>query len=202
MSRLDLTLRAGDSFRYLLRLQTERWIYRPIEAVSQTAPLRLSVPGHGLSPGWPVALSGIPGLPPRAQPMDPPLDGECWPAEVLSADLLEINPLNASDWPAYGGGGVLQYREPYVLSGCRAQMWLRPQPQAPAVLELSSANGRIGVDALNQWLRLQLDPASTARLTAPHYVYGLALLTADGEVCTVAQGRVFVLPDCNPEDTP
>lgn len=60
---LNLTIQQGRTYACLVRWgQKDSLIYKPITAIAQTAPARLTVPGHGLTDGWSVAVTNVKGM--------------------------------------------------------------------------------------------------------------------------------------------
>lgn len=82
---------------------------------------------------------------------------------------------------------------PVDLTGCSARMQVRAELASPAVLiELTSANGRIVIDAPNGGITLRLSAAETAALTFTRAVYDLEIVYADGRVRRLLEGSFKV----------
>ena len=58
-STKDLTIQQGRTFSLALRWESPPVVYRPITAIAQTAPARLTVPAHGVPDGWRVAITNV-----------------------------------------------------------------------------------------------------------------------------------------------
>ena len=58
----DLTIQQGRTFSLALRWESQPVVYRPITAIAQTAPARLTVPTHGVPDGWRVAITNVKGM--------------------------------------------------------------------------------------------------------------------------------------------
>lgn len=85
---------------------------------------------------------------------------------------------------------------PVDLTGCTARMQVRSQVDSPDVLlELTTANGRIEIDALAGTLTLKLSAAETAALTWRNAVYDLEVVHPGGQVRRLAEGQVKVKPE-------
>lgn len=52
LTDLTITIRRGASAQVPIRIETENLSFAGITAMSQTAPLQITAPGHGLSEGW------------------------------------------------------------------------------------------------------------------------------------------------------
>ena len=59
LQKLTLTIRKGSAENIPIRLEQSAWSYATISAVSQTAPLRISAPAHGIPDGWRVAIMNV-----------------------------------------------------------------------------------------------------------------------------------------------
>lgn len=85
---------------------------------------------------------------------------------------------------------------PVDLTGCSARMQVRAELASPDVLlELTAANGRIVLDALNGGIELRLSAAETAALTFTRAVYDLEIVYADGRVRRLLEGAFKVKPE-------
>lgn len=112
-AHLPLALTRGGAWAKSFQLMTPDWQYRPVTAISRAAPLRLTVPAHGLPAGqWPVWLQGTTSSAlNRDKDRQPP-----WVAAVVDADTLEINVLDGTRINA--AGGMLAFHAPVDLTGC------------------------------------------------------------------------------------
>jgi hypothetical protein len=82
---------------------------------------------------------------------------------------------------------------PVNLSGYTARMQIRRSVAAEDVLlELSTANNRINIDALNGTVTLIFDSATTAAFTWTSGVYDLELTSSGGVVTRLIQGKITV----------
>ena len=85
---------------------------------------------------------------------------------------------------------------PYDLTGHVARMQLRADVRSPTtLLELTSENGRLVIDALAGKITLVLDATTTAGMTSGTAIYDLEIEAADGTVTRLVQGKVKVLPE-------
>lgn len=105
-----------------IRVRELPWTYRTITALPKLAPVRLTVPGHGLTAPWPVAVvgaTGLRGLNSTAPDPERPMRLEPWRmATVVDADTLEINDLYLLNKGTYEPGtGELIYAPPADLAG-------------------------------------------------------------------------------------
>jgi hypothetical protein len=184
---ITLRLIQGATFRDTLRLCQGLFVYKPIQAISATGPVRLTVADHGLATDWPVWVREVRGLldinrePVRVPP---------WPAIRVDADTLEINALSAAGKsPA---GGELVYQPPVDLTGCSARMQIRDKPGGRLLLELSSGSG-LTLEPAGA-LHREISAEQTAALDFQAAVYDLEVTFADGTVQRWAEGEVVLSP--------
>lgn len=177
----------------VLRWETEPIVYRPVTAVSQTAPVRLTVPAHGIKPGWRAALVGGKGMDElRAAPNDLK-SADYHIATVLSEDEIEFNDINAAGFKAYAGGGHLQYNTPIDLTGYVARLVVKDQVGGgDPLFEMTPENGRILLDAAAATITLTADAATLAALTWTKGRYELELESPSGVVTKLMAGPASV----------
>lgn len=85
---------------------------------------------------------------------------------------------------------------PLNLTGFIARMQLRASYNSPEiVVELTTENGRILINALAGILTLALSAQTTAALIAKNYVYDLEIVSPTGFVTRVLQGEAIVSPE-------
>lgn len=85
---------------------------------------------------------------------------------------------------------------PVDLTGCTARMQVRAQVQnADVLLELSTANGRIGLGGAAGTITLDLSATDTAALAWTLGVYDLEIVHPDGSVRRLMAGPVKVSPE-------
>ena len=90
--------------------------------------------------------------------------------------------------PVWKIGGV-----PVILSGYTADMQVRYATDTSIIVELSTANGRITIDAAYGRVNLLLTAAETAALPAGTYQYDLNLTnTVDSTVYKILQGTFII----------
>lgn len=78
------------------------------------------------------------------------------------------------------------------LTGYSAKMQVRAATDASVLVELSTANGRIVIDAALGKLTLTLTATETAALTSGKYFYDLNLTASDATVTKILEG-VFLI---------
>lgn len=168
---LPLTVPRGRDAEIVLQPATSTVIYRPVTAIAISAPVRLTVPAHGVPPGWTVQAVGKAGVSPLLL---------CGPqlATVIDADTIDINARQSLDWPAYSGGVQLAYNQPLSLTGYTARLRAyNDSADASFLFELIAGDG-ITISAGT--LTAHFSAARTALWTKDRGFYSLSLSDATG----------------------
>lgn len=117
----DLIITRGKTFTLVIRWGTEPIVYKTITAIQQSAPVRMTVVGHGLVDGWLVAVTNVKGMTEINAEANNVRDSDFHPVTVIDPDTIEINDINASGFKAYASGGIIQFNTPVDLSGYKAR---------------------------------------------------------------------------------
>lgn len=179
---IDITITRGKTFEFGYLYADDDLVYKPITAMPSTAPVRLTVVGHGVPEGWPVQVSCV-----KAPTELNNAEGDYYFAKVIDVDTLELNSVNAHCLKAFSGSGLVVYSKPVDLTGwsCRAQVrdkvggvvlfsWHSDPLQAP--------DGEIEVDIARGQFVLHIDAATAAALTWSRGVYDAEAIAPGGEV--------------------
>lgn len=117
-SRKPLKIDGGATYIHVLRWGTDPLNYKAITAVTDTSPLTVTCPAHGVVSGWSVALNGF------AAPFDslnathsPPEGDEFTQAVVVDANTLSFPNIDAENLGDYSHGGSVIYYTPVSLAG-------------------------------------------------------------------------------------
>lgn len=190
MKKLDITIRQGSTFTLPVMWELDTLIYKPITAVAQSAPVRLTVPGHGIPPGWMAAVANVKGPTALNAQNNPPKDNEFAPVTVIDADTVEFNKVNGAAFKAYAGGGQLVYYAPGDLSDLiDVRMQIRTKIDGPVLHEfpLASPFG-IELDFATSRILLTISAAVTELMTFKAGVYDLEVEKTDGTVIPILHG--------------
>lgn len=174
----DLVIRQGKTFRLVVRWENDKLIYKPITGIDQAAPARITAVGHGIPDGWNVAVTAVKGMVQINAPNTPPKDKDYLPATPVTADVLEINKVNAAEFSAYRSGGYVQYYEPRSLAGVTGRMKIKDRVGGTVLYELTSANSRIVVDDASKTVTLTISAADTETFDWTKGTYDLELVEA------------------------
>ena len=190
----DLIIQQGRTFSLALRWESPPIIYRPITAIAQTAPARLTVPTHGVPDGWRVAITNVKGMTEINAEANKLTSRDYHQATVVDANTLDINDINASGFKPYTSGGYIQFNTPVDLTGFTARMSIKDRVGGTELLSLTTANSRIAIDATAKVITLTISAEDTAALTFTTGVYDLEMVSGatPAVVTALLSGRVTV----------
>lgn len=183
--QIDITITRGKTFEYGFLYAEDELLYLPITAMPGTAPVRLTVPQHGVPDGWPVQIQCV-----KSPPQLNSCEDERYIARVIDQDTIEINAINANCWKPFSGSGLLVFNKPMQLTGwhCRAQV--RDRAGGEVLFTWHSdpgenPDGDIDVDVAQSAFVLRIDAATTGALTWKRGVYDVEAIAPSGEVYAV-----------------
>jgi hypothetical protein len=191
VQKLPLKVFQGKTFSRVIRWETEPFVYKAITGITQAAPVRLTVVGHGIPDGWRAAVVSVRGMRQINAENDPPEETDFHRATVVDEDTVELNDVNASEFSAYTSGGYLQFYTPKDLTGCIVRLTIRNRAGGAALLELTSPTG-IEVDAASKTITVTIDADVTAAFDFTSGVYEIEAEDGDGIVTGLYYGNVTV----------
>lgn len=202
LQKLELKVRRGSTVRLPIRVMTGELAWREISAISQTAPVRVTVPLHDMPSLWPCGIVGVQGMRQMNSPL--PLDIKSFRSGiVIDENTIEFNEINAAVWPAYTMGGHLAYYKPLDLSEfTEARMALKASVDATEKLaEYTSTSGQLVISSANDMLELRLSDVNTKALLLAKYVFDIELVKADLSVRAIcsADSTITVTPEITTE---
>lgn len=175
----DLTIIRGATFSRVLRWESLPFIYTPITAISQAAPVVITAAGHGLVSGWRAAVLSASGMRQINSKNAPPRASDLHKVTVTSSSQLNFNRIDSTFFTAYTSGGFLCSYTPVSLSGFTATLKIF-STLADTVLLLALAVGSgITLDDVNHTITLTIDAAVTEALTWDSGHYELELASED-----------------------
>ena len=179
----DIQIRRGRTFSQAYLYASDKLVYKPITAMTSQAPVRLTVPSHGIPDQWPVMVSGV-----KNPYQLNTRECEYRVATVVSTDTLELNDVNALDWKAFSPvSGVVVYNEPAPLTAWEARAQMRDRVGGSLLFTWSSnpssnPDGLITIDGAT--LTLTIDAVKTAAIAWHSAVYDIEV-ELNGEVRTI-----------------
>ncbi|WP_448681358.1 hypothetical protein [Pseudomonas nicosulfuronedens] len=185
---LPMRLIRGATYRDTRRIMQPPKEYRPLTAISSTAPVRLTVNDHGLTGDWLAWVIGTTGLPDLNREPQRQLPHR---VEVVDENTLEINRLSGAGFKPEVGAGQLIYQPPVDLTGSTARLVIREREDGGnQLLEISTGNGITATGPGT--LTVEISVESTEALTWTAGWYHLEVVFADGTVSRFFRGPVTV----------
>jgi len=183
--KLNLKIYQGATFRETLRWEGGTKVYKPITAVSQSAPTTITADGHGLPIGWRFRVTNVLGMTEINSP-----EGSFYVAQPTDHNTIVVQNTNSIGFKPYTSSGVVEYQEPVDLSGVTARMQIREKLDSDTViLELTTENSRITVDNLEKTIKLYISDTDTEAMDFTSAVYSLELVKT-GDVIPFVTGSI------------
>lgn len=195
----DLQVIQGKTSVFQFGWGQGKFVWKAITGVASSAPVALTVEGHGLTDGWPYWVSDL-KKPACLSNVENGCAGEAdvlgdpYLAEVLDANTLSINHINGMRLDAYGGGGVIRYYARADITGYTALMQVRRSARDTAVLFEASSEGASPLISVDE-------ASSTFTLTVPAEqfvdgvvvgLYEIEIVAPTGEKYQLAYGAFAV----------
>lgn len=202
LQKLTLTIRKGSAENIPIRLEQSGWSYASISAVLQTAPLRVTAPGHGIPDGWRAAIMNVKAVGDFGAANNPPKDNELHTVTVIDADTVEFNAINGAAFRAHTGGGQLAWHTPVDLNlYVGARMNVRDKVGGVLVANWTTDTNELERDVANDTLWLRLDDLVTETLTAKNKVFDIELIRTGGDADRVCayDSTIVVLDETTTE---
>lgn len=196
---LDLTIYQGRTFQYVLRWETAPVVYKAITGITRAAPVTLTVPSHGLSTGWYVAVTDVGGMTEINVTSNSPRASDYKQVTVIDSNTISINSISSAGFGAYTSGGYIRYNTPKSLDSAVARMHIRNRVGGVLLQSLSSVSGEIVLDDVNHTVTLNLTDDITKAITYTKGVYDLEIEDSTGNTYPVLAGSVTVVPEITVE---
>jgi hypothetical protein len=169
--KLNFKIYQGATFRETLRWESSTKVYKPITAITKSAPIQITAPVHEVPEGWRIKVTNVQGM------KEINSTDVYRTAHVTSVDVLEINDINAVGFSDYTSGGIVEYNEPVSLATVTARMQFREKLDSEvALLELTTENGGIVIDDVNKTITIIISATQSAAFTWSSAVYSLELI--------------------------
>ncbi|WP_236235072.1 hypothetical protein [Pseudomonas tohonis] len=182
-ARLNLPVIPGATLQQKILLMQPKPAFKAIQTIHQTAPLRMTVPDHGLPGEWMTWCEGI---------QHGAILNLDWKTaigrmtQVVDADTVEFSDINGRSLRA--SGGDLVYQLPVDLTGMGIRAEIRGEGAEPIVLTLGDGLTVIGLGQL----MMELTPSQTAAIDWSRGKWDLDLTYTDGRVARWLYGDVVV----------
>jgi len=188
----DIVIEQGKTFALPCRWEGKPILYKPITGISKTAPAVITSVGHGIPPGWRVAIVSVKGMTQINAANNPPKDSDYYPVTVVSNDSISLNDVNAAGFSTYTSDGYIQLNTPIDLTGYTARMTVRDKIGGTELFSLTTENSRIVVDPVNFKITLAMTATETAAFVWTKGVYDLEVVSASGVVTALMAGSITV----------
>jgi hypothetical protein len=187
--KLNFKLYQGATFRETLRWESSTKSYRPISAITKSAPIQITSTEHGIPEGWRFKVTNVAGM------KEINSNDIYHTATVVDADTLVVNSVNALGFSDYVSGGVVEYNTPVDLAGVTARMQVREKlDSTETLLELTTENSGIVVDNTNKTISLFINDTVTAALNFTSAVYSVELIKS-GDVIPFITGNISLVKE-------
>lgn len=191
-ARQDITIRKGSTFSKVLRWESAPLIAKAITGITKAAGAVITAVSHGMVDGWRCAVVSAGGMTEINAENYPPKASEFHKGTVLTANTIELNEVNSTDYTTWTSGGYLVYYTPVNLSGYTARMHIRESVESEdEVLALTSSDG-ISIDNTAKTITITIAATTTDDLSITSGVYDLELVSGSGVVTALLSGNVYV----------
>ena len=189
--KLNLVIRQGETFLRVIRWESPPFIYKAITAVSQTGPVSITAPSHGLKTGWRVAVVSVGGMEEINAVNDPPRDNEFKQCTYVDPNIVTINTVNSTDYDPYTSGGYLQFYTPVDMTSYTSRMTIKNKIGGTALATFTSPTD-LTIDNTNHTITITITATVTAAYAWKFGVYDLEMVSPTGVVTTLFSGDVSV----------
>lgn len=192
----DIRIQQGSTFEWVVRWESREVSFAVISAATKAAPPALTATSHGMPGGWRGAITNMRGMTELNAEDDPPSAADYYEFEVVDANTVKPKGIDGTGFGTYTGGGVIRYNTPVDLTGYTARMHVRQSLTAETTLiELTTENDRIAIDASNKTITLTIAADDTAELGFTSGKYSLELVSSTGEVTQILFGSVTLVKE-------
>ena len=182
MSKHDITIRQGKTFRLPVMWELDTLVYKPINGVEQSAPVRIQAVAHGIPDGWNVAVVNLKApveLNAVTEGGKPPADKDF---------------RTGAAFKAYSGGGQLVFYAPGPLAGAVVHGQIKDKIGGAVLHEFRSdgPSPNVTLDLARNRVILNIPHTVTAGFSWKAGVYDLELIDSDNLVYPLIFGSVTV----------
>ena len=193
----DLVIKQGKTCVLVLRWEQDTILYKPITAITQTAPVRITSASHDIPDGWRGAVTNVKGMTEINAVANNIGDRDYHPITVVDANTVELNDVNAAGFKPYISGGYLQINKPVDLAGYTARMDIKDKVGGSVLASSDAADVPLNIitltlDTTNKTITLLISATNTAAIAWRKGVYELEMVSASGVVDAVMTGQVAV----------
>jgi hypothetical protein len=189
-AKINFKLYQGSTFSEVLRWESALKTYVPITGITNSAPLVVTAPNHGVPQDWRVKFTNIVGM------TDLNSSETYYQATSVTTNAITINSVNSLSFKPYTSGGIVEYNTPVTLTGFTARMQIREKIDSTTVIqELTTENGYISVNNTTKTITLTLPASITSAYTFSTAVYSLELVSSGGQVTPFCNGNITLVKE-------
>lgn len=191
----DFTIQKGDTYSVPLCWEDDYIVYKAISGITKAAPAVVTATAHGVPDGWRVAVVSVKGM----TQINAELDSKGKPktyhlATVLTANTIELNDVNASDYGAWTSGGSVQYFAPVDLAGFTARMKIRTKIGGTLLASTELADAPLNiltvtVDNATKLITIGISATNTAAIAWSKGVFDLEMVSSGGTVTKIIKDQ-------------
>ena len=197
MKTLTLSLRLGATADIPIRVESDELTFAPITAMTKSAPVNITVVGHGIPDGWRAAILNAGGMTELNATWNAIRDNDFHRISVLDVDTVAFPGITSRGFRTYTGGGDLAYYLPKDLSSYTgARMDIKRATGGAVLASLNTDDGTIEIDAPNNAVWLHVTPTTLVELAAGDYVFDIELIDGtDVLALCSAESVLHLLPE-------
>lgn len=171
-AKINYKMYQGSTFREVFRWESATKVYKPITAISRTAPVVITSPSHELPLGWRCRVTGASGMKQINSLAD-----DYYVATAVDVNTVTINRVNATTFGTYSGGGMLEYNKPIPLDGITARMQIRQTIDSTDIIaEATTENGGITINVVENSITIHITAEQTAAMNFINAIYSVELV--------------------------
>lgn len=193
MSCNEFTMIRGDTFTLGIRWENNELSMKNITAISQTAPVQLTVTSHGLPDRWRAAVTGAQGMEFLNAQNEPPAAYEFREVQSVDANTLIIPGISSAGRGPYKGSGALVFRTPIDLTGFTYRMQIRSEVDGTVIW--TSTTGDITYDNATKIISVAIADTVTELFTFDTAVFDLEATSGLGVRTTILEGLLLLDKD-------
>ena len=139
----DIVLERDETLNITVRPAQRLYGTANITAITNSSPVRITAPGHGLTDGWYVAVFGVQGMVEINSRNYPPPYRDFNAVTVVDTDTVEINAVRSEEMYPYISGGALVWPVPLDLTNANARLriWETPDRTGDPIVDMDTDTG-------------------------------------------------------------
>lgn len=189
-AKINFKMYQGSTFSEVLRWEGSEKVYKPISAITKSAPLVVTATAHGVPVEWRVKFTNIAGM------TDLNSSEVYHQVTDVTANSLTINAINSLGFKEYISGGIVEYNKPIDLTGFTARMQIRAKLEDTAIIEtLTTENSKLVIDNVKKNITILLPATTTEAYKFSTAVYSLELISSGGYVTPLASGTITLVKE-------